>query len=245
MDAIQRRLKFSGRIAPHDELHQVLPDTGAEGIAAPADQVIAPHYVDVPGVGKVPQYAPTVDGPFVGYDPAQDCGGAYMSFKFQPNNNCYAYACDVASNSFAQPGRMHGFLLPDPPTGPAAQEGAEKDGLQFVGDDIAAVREHGAGGAPGHYVALFISPDDTAHGWPGDYHWARCDDPVGYASWSQKDGGDQVTDFDFAGEPITDPSTANWTVNQGPISQRDSDDLVVAYEFFAFMFVPEGAVSII
>lgn len=73
----------------------------------------------------------------------------------------------------------------------------------------------------------------------------RCDDPVNYASWSQKDGGDQVTDFDFAGQPITLPSTANWTVNQGPISASDPDDLVVSYEFFTYMYVPNGAVDII
>jgi hypothetical protein len=238
------RLKFSGRIAPDDRLHQVLPEGHAP---RGEDTVIAPHYVYIPGVGNVPQYADTVAGPFVGYAPATDCDGYYMSFRFQPNNNCYAYGCNIASNSFAQPGRMHGYLYPDPPTGPGVQTGAEKDGLIYVGTDIAELRAHEATApsAAGHYVALLISQPDTPNAWPGDYHWVRCDDLQAFASWSQKDGNDQVTNFDFAGEPITDPASANWTVNQGPISQQDSDDLVVSYEFYCYMYVPWGPVSII
>jgi hypothetical protein len=34
-------------------------------------------------------------------------------------------------------------------------------------------------------------------------------------------------------------------VNQGPISDENPDDLVVAYEFYAYMFVPWTKVSII
>src|SRR3954469_13471686 len=111
MSDIERRFKFSGRIAPHDQLHQLVQAAGPEA----ADQVIAPNYVNIPGVGNVPQYATTVAGPLVGYDPAGDCDGYFMSASFQPNNNCAAYSCVVASNSFAQPGRMHGYLYPDPP----------------------------------------------------------------------------------------------------------------------------------
>jgi hypothetical protein len=234
-------LKFSGRVAPYDELHQVVP----EGVPEDSDQLIAPTYVSIPGVGQVAQYAQTVVGSPIGYNPAQDCNGYFMSARFQPNNNCYAYACDIASNSFAQPGRMHGYLYPDPPTGPGVQSGAEQDGLVSVGTSTEDLESHAASAGGGHYVALMISEADTANGWPGDYHWARCDDPVKFSSWSQKDGGDQVTNFDFAGNPITVPATANWTVNQGPISASDADDLVVSYEFFAYMFVPAGQVTII
>lgn len=236
--------RFSGRVAPDDLRHQVV----AEGVDASAAgyPVIAPTYVTIPGIGQIPQYGPTITGPFVGYSPASDCGGAFMSARFQPNNNCYAYSCDIASNSFAQPGRRHGFAYSDPPTGASVQQGAELDGLIAIGATIDELRAHAADGAPaGHYVALLISASDTANNWPGDYHWVRCDDQISYASWSQKDGGDQVTDFDFAGQPISDPSSANWTVNQGPISSSDPDDLVVSYEFFSYMYVPQGAVDII
>ena len=235
---VSRMLKFSGRIAPHDQLHQVVPE-GADVVAV--GQLIAPSYVSIPGIGQVPQYAQTIVGAGAGYDPAGDCNGAFMSARFQPNNNCYAYSCDIASNSFAQPGRMHGYAYPDPPTGPGVQAGAEKDGLTFVGSELQPDEPRDA---TGHYVALLISQPDTANGWPGDYHWVRLDDPA-TSRWSQKDGGDQVTNFDFAGNAITDPSIANWTVNQGPISAQNPDDLVVSYEFYAYMFVPAGAVSII
>jgi hypothetical protein len=237
-----RRFRFSGRVAPDDPLHQVLvAEQPAPGVLIP------PTYVDIPGVGKVPQYAPTVFGSSVGYDPAGDCGGSFMSYRFQPNNNCYAYSCDVASNSFAQPGRMHGYLYPDPPTGPGVRVGAEKDGLVYVGDGLDDLRAHATSDdvGQGHYVALLISEADTQYEWPGDYHWARCDDPATFRSWSQKDGNDQVTDFDFAGQPIVDPTSANWTVNQGPISADNPDDLLVSYGFFAYMFVPQDGVNII
>jgi hypothetical protein len=228
-------------VAPHDELHQVVP----EGETPQVGVVIPPTYVSIPGIGQVPQYAPTVAGPFIGYNPAQDCNGYYMSYRFQPNNNCYAYSCDIASNSFAQPGRMHGYQYPDPPTGPGVQTGAEKDGLVYVGSAMEDIATHAELGATGHYVALLISSADSQYGWPGDYHWVRCDDVISYQSWSQKDGNDQVTNFDFAGSPITNPADANWTVNQGPVSTDNPDDLIVAYDFFAYMFVPWGDVSII
>jgi hypothetical protein len=86
--------------------------------------------------------------------------------------------------------------------------------------------------------------------WPGDYHWARCDNSE-FNSWSQKDGGDQVTNFDFAGNPIVDPSIANWSVNQGPIQPDktqpgfDPNDMVVDYVFYCYMFVPDTGVNII
>jgi len=82
--------------------------------------------------------------------------------------------------------------------------------------------------------------------WPGDYHWARCDNSSDACdSWSQKDGSDQVTNFDFAGNPINNPMTANLQVTQGPVSSTDSRELLVEYGFYCFMFVPETSVTII
>jgi hypothetical protein len=206
MTRITTGLKFTGRVAPDDRRHQVLAENQT---AENAGTVLAPHYVFIPGVGNVPQYAPTIVGAFIGYRPAQDCDGYYMSYRFQPNNNCYAYACNIASNSFAQPGRLHGYLYPEPPTGPGVQAGAEQDGLVYIGTSLDAVQSDTATGDGGQYVALLISDADTPNGWPGDYHWVRCDDLNQFRSWSQKDGNDHVTNFDFAGNPITDPASAN------------------------------------
>jgi hypothetical protein len=231
-----RRFKFSGRIAPDDFAHRV------QTTAAAADTV-APSYVSVPGIGNVPQYAPTIGAASVSYNPAQDCNGCFMSYKFQPNNNCYNYSCNIATNSFAQPGRRHGYQIPQL-TGAGVQAGAEKDGLIFIGTTIADIRKHAATDG-GHYIALLISAPDTATGWPGDYHWVRCDDNANFQSWSQKDGPDQVTNFDFAGNPIADPATSNWTVNQGPISDQNPNDLQATYNFYGYMYVPWGKVDII
>jgi hypothetical protein len=234
-----RHYKFSGRIAPDDKKFALL--------TSEAEEQIAPIYVTVPGGTQVPQYAPTVTDPDNTYAPATNCQGYFMSFKFQPNNNCYNYSCNAASNSFAQPGRMHGYFLPQNFTGADVVQGAELDGLQFAGDATTSIGALTArqGAAEGHYVALLISPADPSVSWPGDYHWVRCDIASPYNSWSQKDGGDQVTNFDFAGNPISNPATANWTVNQGPMIQGSADDVVVSYQFYAWLFVPYGQISII
>ncbi|HWW07232.1 hypothetical protein [Collimonas sp.] len=271
-----RQFKFSGMIAPQDPFHQI---TRAQPGAALADEhYIAPTTVNVtvivpPGTGTigVPQYAPTVIGePAAAYDPAHDCRGNYMSYKFQPNNNCYAYGCNITPNTFPQPGRRSGYLLTAADfqqsfdaLGTAVSGYAVRDGLTFVGKtmaDIVAFKSARQGTSPatqssaaragylgGHFVALMVSTAGDAN-WPGDYHWARCDNSSGPCdSWSQKDGGDQVTNFDFAGNPITDPSTANWTVNQGPSPQppNQGQDQIVGYGFYCFMFVPDKNVNIV
>jgi hypothetical protein len=232
-------------VAPDDVLHT--PKLSA-------DQVIPPSYVTVvdrsTGQKKyIAQYAPTVYGTSIVYDPANDCSGYFMSYRFQPNNNCYAYGCNIASNSFPQPGRMNGYFMTSAPSGTQVAQYAQADGLAFVGTTIDEIRAHetaaAAAAGSGHYVALLISPADSANGWPGDYHWVRCDDNVDFSSWSQKDGGDQVTNFDFAGNPITDAASANWTVNQGPESTSNPADVVVSYDFYGYMYVPPSGVVII
>jgi len=234
-----RHYKFSGRIADTNALHS---------LSLAVEQTIAPTYVTVPGGQKIPQYSPTVTDSNNQYAPATNCQGNFMSFRFQPNNNCYNYSCNVATNSFAQPGRMQGFFLPQNFTGADVVKGATMDGLILVGEagtPFSALSRQKLDGT-GHYVALLISPADASISWPGDYHWVRCDTAgAPFDSWSQKDGGDQVTNFDFAGAPISDPSVSNWTVNQGPMITNNPDDVVVSYNFFAWMYVPYGQVNII
>jgi hypothetical protein len=270
----EKQFKFSGRISAQDALHQFTKSPLTD--APPDEHYIAPRTITVrivvpPNHGTigVPQYAPKVNGGAPqGFHPEDDCFGGFMSYKFQPNNNCYAYGCNIATNSFPQPGRQSGYLLTANDfkstfdnVGLLVRTYAEKDGLRFVGISTAELMKYksnlqGAncgsalqtGTLDGHFVALMISPagDDN---WPGDYHWARCDDSSGACqSWSQKDGNDQVTNFDFAGNPIRDPSSANWTVNQGPIasdSPNAGQDQVVVYSFYCYMFVPSNEVNII
>ncbi|ABD87421.1 hypothetical protein [Rhodopseudomonas palustris] len=111
----------------------------------------------------------------------------------QPNNNCYNYANDNATNTFAQPGRAHGkqaSVLDCAHVEPAAAA----DGLVAAANFTANL----AAGA-GWYVALVI--------WPGtDYHWYR-QDKVG--CWSHKPGQTAVRDIDNAGNKIVDPKTCN------------------------------------
>jgi hypothetical protein len=113
----------------------------------------------------------------------------------QPHNNCYNYANDQITNTFAQPGRAHGKTVPPNPTCPTTQPCAVADGL--------APSPGGFGGhlgpGQGWYVALVV--------WPGrDYHWYRQDN-VG--CWSHKPGQTAARNFDGAGAAIADPRTCN------------------------------------
>uniref|UniRef100_UPI003BAAA1F4 hypothetical protein n=1 Tax=Stappia sp. TaxID=1870903 RepID=UPI003BAAA1F4 len=230
--------RFSGMPHPEDERLRAVLDQA---------HVIAPQSVPVVdrATGQtvyIQKYGPTQanTGPTV-YAPATDNSGYFMSYRFQPNNNCYNYSCDIASNSFAQPGRANGIFLNFPPSGTAVVTGAQADGLQWIGTSYPSSSYLNS--SSGHPVCLLISDADTSLGWPGDYHWVRFDQKN--QSWSQKDGGDQVTDFDFAGNPISDPATANWTVNQGPTAQSSGKDVVANYAFYGYLFVPHSGVGIL
>ena len=112
----------------------------------------------------------------------------------QRNNNCYNYANDQATNTFAQPGRATGHQAPFPPTCPGVRAGATSDGLH-------AVPNFGGTLGPGHgwYVALVIYPGH-------DYHWYR-QDKVG--CWSHKPGQTAARNTDNSGHAIADPRTCN------------------------------------
>lgn len=237
MKTIQKKFKFSGLIHDDDVVHSA-------SLHAEQGKEIAPSYVKVPVGPEVPQYSPTIVGKSTGYNPSENCDGNFMSYKFQPNNNCYNYSTNVATNSFAQPGRMTGKPLSKGWTGQDVVDGAVSDGLIYVGKTLEELHKYAKNAEQGHFVALMISTPDSSVSWPGDYHWARLDD-ISTNSWSQKDGGDQVTNFDFAGNLINDPSTANWTVNQGKMIQGNPSDVIVSYDFFAYMYVPHNRIRII
>ena len=228
--------KMRGMVTPGDLRHQPQDE---------AAHLISPIKVEIPGGKFVSQYAPTVIGERQVFDPAGDCQGNFMSSRFQVNNNCYNYACDIATNSFAQPGRKHGLLLGEGWTPDQVASGAQQDGLLEISRSPLTADEMEAKARelpPGHFVALLMSAPDNAAKWPGDYHWVRQDEN---GSWSQKDGTDQVTNFDYAGHPIFDPAAANWTVNEGPMSSNNNADVVINYKFYSIMYVPDGKVDIV
>lgn len=269
-----RKPKLKGMIHADDSLH---------GAAAVHDGTPA-TVVTTSGsnVQHVPQYAPTVYGEDITYAPKTNCDGNFMSANYMPNNNCYNYSTNVATNSFAQPGRMTGKEYASPPTKHGVVTGATHDGLielptltaaSTVKEVKNALNDLNLSATDGHIVALLISPTTPklqALGWPGDYHWVRCDTSIADIIackpilWSQKDGGDQVTNFDFGGNPLTgwaapvnksiSGGKANWQVNQGPFWRqiigkvnddpterliRVREDLHVDYLFVTYMYVPK------
>ena len=127
------------------------------------------------------------------YDPApwNDSDGV------QYNNNCYNYACNLQTGTFAQPGRASGSMYPLPIDCPGVDQGALSDGLVTLDCD------HGCGcRSCCHKVALVVSPSPDFN----DFHWYRLDRN---GRWSHKPGGGQATNLDSSSNPITDPRTAD------------------------------------
>lgn len=107
----------------------------------------------------------------------------------QPFNNCYNYANDQITNTFAQPGRAAG-VEPVNIDCDDYQAAATADGLAF-----AAGFANPLAAGQGWYVALVV--------WPGvDFHWYRQDDN---GCWSHKPGQTPVTNLDNSGNLIADP----------------------------------------
>lgn len=123
------------------------------------------------------------------------------------NNNCYNYANDKATGTFAQPGRAHDLRAGLAynlriTSGEVVQAAAVNDSLQvvnvprppqgpFVQNRLPRVPE-----GPRHLVALVVDV-------PGrDFHWYRLDSD---GKWSHKPGITRVSQYDNAGHYITDP----------------------------------------
>lgn len=111
----------------------------------------------------------------------------------QPYNNCYNYANDQITNTFAQPGKAHGKTI-KALSCPGVLPCAQADGLVVTPNFSHALPK-----GKGWYVALVI--------WPNvDYHWYRQDN-VG--CWSHKPGSTAARNVDNSGKPITDPKTCD------------------------------------
>jgi hypothetical protein len=110
----------------------------------------------------------------------------------QFNNNCYNYATNYRTDTFAQPGRAAGAeytSLSCASVRPAA-----------VADDlIAAPTANNRCPREGHLVALVIAPGF-------DFHWYR---KGRNGFWTHKPGGTPATNVDNSNHLIPDPRTAN------------------------------------
>jgi len=116
------------------------------------------------------------------------------------NNNCYNYANNKVTNTFAQPGRGTGQIYVQL-TAREVAAAAVRDGLEALANPDAPQMTP----IEGHFAALVI--------WPGkDYHWYRLDETT---QWSHKPGQTPVRDYDQSGKPITDPKSCD----RGPYTE--------------------------
>ncbi len=114
------------------------------------------------------------------------------------NNNCYNYASNRRTNTFAQPGRASGHQY-TALTCPAVSAAARSDGCHDEGNCFPDSEK------PRWYIALVI--------WPNrDYHWYR-KSTEGF--WGHKPGQTRAKNTDDSGRVIMDPRNAN----RGPYTQ--------------------------
>lgn len=115
--------------------------------------------------------------------------------SIQPNNNCYNYANDKITNTFAQPGRGSGSTIVDAKCA-TVSPASKRDGQISVSAAASTPSE-------GHFIALvsyYISAQRQ------DYHWYRLDSN---AMWSHKPGGTAARNTDNSGRLISDPRNCN------------------------------------
>ena len=116
------------------------------------------------------------------------------------NNNCYNYANDKITNTFAQPGKGSGQVAPFPYTCSGSTAASQRDRQVSIANPNSTP-------AQGHHIALVVWP-----GANGDYHWYRLDSN---AMWSHKQGGDPARNTDDSGDLIADPEICD----RGPYTQ--------------------------
>ena len=110
-------------------------------------------------------------------------------------NNCYNYANDKITNTFAQPGRGTGSTGPYPPQCSGTGDAAVRDGLSRVSNPSMTP-------AQGQIVALVVSPQPHFL----DYHWYRRDSN---GMWSHKAGETPARNTDNSGQLISNPETCD------------------------------------
>lgn len=112
----------------------------------------------------------------------------------QPKNNCYNYAMNYKSDTFAQPGRITGHQYVAPPTCAKVSAAAAWDGCKITCN------------GPSKNVALVI--------WPNvDYHWYRRHSE---GFWGHKPGGTAARNIDNSNIIINGTTRKPDNCNRGP-----------------------------
>ena len=126
------------------------------------------------------------------YEVSQFNPGFWNAPGVQPHNNCYNYARNWRTDTFAQPGRAHGAQTSTMACG-TVTTAAMADGL------VKRCTCLPIGEWPRRLMALVIDP-----GW--DYHWYR-HQRDGF--WGHKPGGTAARNTDNSSVIITDPETCD------------------------------------
>lgn len=116
-------------------------------------------------------------------------------------NNCYNYASNKRTNTFAQPGRGCGHIY-SAITCPEMTRASLCDGLHRRFDCFPPAE------APRYLVALVVAPGPTFR----DFHWYR---KMKEGFWGHKPGSTAVRNVDNSNKVILDPATCN----RGPYTQ--------------------------
>jgi hypothetical protein len=124
--------------------------------------------------------------------------GFWNDPSYISRNNCYNYASNKRTNTFAQPGRGSGHMY-TAITCPAVTAAAMSDGLHHRFDCFPDTEK------PRWLVALVVGPNY-------DYHWYR-KQQEGF--WGHKPGGTAARNYDNNGVIITNPETCA----RGPYTQ--------------------------
>lgn len=127
--------------------------------------------------------------------------GFWNDPNVRPHNNCYNYASNWRTDTFAQPGRGCGHIYASI-TCPEVTRAAMCDGVRRRFDCLPDSER------PRYLVALVVSPDPRFR----DYHWYRKQNG---GFWGHKPGGTAARNTDNRGVLITNPETAD----RGPYTQ--------------------------
>jgi len=111
------------------------------------------------------------------------------------NNNCYNYASNKKTNTFAQPGRGAGSMY-TALTCPEVTRASLADGLHHRYNCFPDSQK------PRYLVALVIAPGPSFK----DFHWYRLNSEN---FWSHKPGGTPARNVDNSNKVITNPETCN------------------------------------
>lgn len=125
------------------------------------------------------------------YEVSQFNPGFWNTPSVQPRNNCYNYARNWRTDTFAQPGRAHGAQT-NVMSCPSVTTAAMADGLHRRCDCLPDNE------FPRRLMALVVAPG-------GDYHWYR-HQRSGF--WGHKPGHTAARNYDNVGALVTNPETA-------------------------------------